>query len=84
MTRQQSAIPVSPVTLHNSRGECRSQGVRGMEWMKQLNDMWVIESKYLDGLDGDEEGDMDEGDDGEAERLFGGSDSEEEDAFSRV
>ena len=45
-----------------------------MDKMAQINDTWVIESKYVGGMDDEDDGDGDS-----AERLLCGSDGDESD-----
>ena len=71
MEQQTSAAPARPVVLHEHEGDCDGMEVRGAEWREKVGDEWVLESKYLGGLD-------DEEDIGDEEFLFGGSDGEEE------
>ena len=82
MMMQKSAIPVSPLTKHKPLSECKSEEARGKMWHETMMDAWVVESKYLDGVDDDDGIDIDpDAEDAEAELLFCSSDSDDEEDF---
>ena len=84
MTKQMSAGPVRPMKKHGDASECESNGGLGVEQLRELNDTWVIERKYVGGMDDDDDEVKDW--EGDPEHLFGSSDEdrESEDFFQGV